>query len=94
MKLRPEAEMDVASAADWYEAQRMGLGREFLDCVEAVLNQITERPRLFAEGYRGVRRVGTRRFPYVVYYRFENDEPVVLAVLHAKRHPHEWRRRS
>jgi plasmid stabilization system protein ParE len=51
-------------------------------------------PLLFAESYRGIRRVPVRRFPYVVYYRVEGDDTVVLAVLHGRRHPREWKKRS
>ena len=31
VRLRPEAEQDLADAATWYEEQRQGLGHEFLD---------------------------------------------------------------
>ena len=31
VRLRPEAEEDLADATAWYEAQRQGLGQEFLD---------------------------------------------------------------
>ena len=32
--IRPEAEDDLADARDWYDAQRDGLGLEFLAAVE------------------------------------------------------------
>jgi mRNA-degrading endonuclease RelE of RelBE toxin-antitoxin system len=31
VRFRPEAEKDVEDAAKWYENQRPGLGKEFLD---------------------------------------------------------------
>jgi hypothetical protein len=31
VRLRPEAEQDLAESATWYEQQRTGLGQEFLD---------------------------------------------------------------
>ena len=33
VRLREEAELDLAEAATWYESQRSGLGNEFLDSV-------------------------------------------------------------
>ena len=30
VRLRPEAELDLAEAAFWYEGQQKGLGRQFL----------------------------------------------------------------
>jgi hypothetical protein len=42
VRLRPEAEQDLADAAAWYEAQRQGLGHEFLDEVLTMLSSIAE----------------------------------------------------
>ena len=44
IRLRPEAEADVSDAARWYEAQRSGLGSEFLDEVLRTLSSISEHP--------------------------------------------------
>ena len=33
----PEAEQDIASAYDWYEGQRFGLGEKFLSRVDACI---------------------------------------------------------
>jgi toxin ParE1/3/4 len=32
--IRPEAELDIDDAYQWYESQRKGLGQNFLLCVE------------------------------------------------------------
>ena len=31
----PEAAQDIEEAYSWYESQRIGLGEEFLNCVDA-----------------------------------------------------------
>jgi plasmid stabilization system protein ParE len=36
VRLRPEAERDLADAAGWYEQQRAGLGQQFLDETQTV----------------------------------------------------------
>jgi hypothetical protein len=46
VRLRPEAEQDLAEAARWYEEQRPGLGLEFLDEALATFSAIAERPWL------------------------------------------------
>jgi plasmid stabilization system protein ParE len=46
VRLRPEAELDLADAAYWYEGQQQGLGRQFVDEVLAVFSVIVETPRL------------------------------------------------
>ena len=45
IRLRPEAETDIESAAVWYERQRKGLGEEFLDEVLNVCKTISENPK-------------------------------------------------
>lgn len=92
--IRPEAEVDLAAGRDWYDSQRQGLGLEFLTAVEQVFARIRETPELHAVEFRGVRRTGTERFPYVVYYRLLIESIEVLAVLHGSRNPRRWRTRA
>lgn len=73
MIIRPEAEADLADARGWYEAQRAGLGDEFLECVGEALRTIEMMPKLHWTVHRDVRRAPTRRFPFAVYYRVEAD---------------------
>lgn len=44
VRLRPEAEQDVADAAGWYAEQREGLGHEFLDEILTMLSSIADNP--------------------------------------------------
>lgn len=85
--IRPEAERDVQDIQSWYEAQKVGLGIQFILAVDEVLDRVREMPQLYAAGYRSVRRVLVHRFPYVIHYRFVNDFVEVLAVQHGRRHP-------
>ena len=90
LRIRREAERDVAEAARWYEAQRVGLGREFLDEVAACLRAVARQPGMFPEVHRGVRRALIRRFPFGVYYRAGTRRIDVIAVMHASRRPRRW----
>lgn len=92
--IRPEAEQELAEARDWYEAQRNGLGDDFLAAIDPVFDQIRANPELYAPQYKSVRRVSLRRFPYVVYYRIVTGNVEVIAVLHGSRHPRHWRSRA
>jgi plasmid stabilization system protein ParE len=91
--VEPEAEEDLADAYDWYEGQRPGLGREFIECVQEVFDCIRRTPEVHAVAYRGVRQTLVRRFPYVVCYTFEADTVHVIAVFHGHRDPSDWRSR-
>lgn len=93
VRLRPEAESDVADAARWYEAQSPGLGSEFLDELLRTSVSISERPELYPRASGEVRRAAVRRFPFGVFYVVNESEVVVLAVMHGRRAPFRWKSR-
>ena len=94
VRLRPEAERDLAEAAGWYESHREDLGDRFLDEVVAALAAISDLPLGFPEIHRNTRRALIRRFPFGVYYVVEDSEVVVVAVMHASRSPRRWKVRD
>lgn len=92
--LRPEAERDLHEAATWYAAQRDGLGGEFLDEALRTFGKISESPVSFPEVHRHTRRVLFNRFPFGAYFKIEDRDAVVIAIMHASRHPLRWQTRS
>lgn len=54
---------------------------------------MTENPLQYEVRYRSVRRAVMRRFPYAIFYLFEGESIVVLAVEHQARDPEHWRQR-
>jgi plasmid stabilization system protein ParE len=94
VRLRPEAELDLAEAAFWYEGQQKGLGRQFLSEALALFSAIAETPQLHPAVHRNTRRALLRRFPFGVYYRAETAAIVVVAVMHGSRNPNRWKARE
>src|SRR5260221_10277949 len=62
--LAPETEHDMAEAYAWYERQRLGLGEEFMGCVDAALQAILRTPEAGLVVHEHYRRKLVRRFPY------------------------------
>jgi hypothetical protein len=77
----------------WYEDRRVGLGEEFLSCVDASVQRICRAPELHAKVYGDFRRVLVRRFPYAIFYEFADETVTVYGVFHTSRHPDKWRGR-
>ena len=94
VRLREEADRDVNAAAAWYEKQRRGLGHDFLDEVLSTFESIGDRPLTYPLLHRNARRALVRRFPFGIYFRVEHRTIVVIAILHASRHPRRWQRRT
>ena len=98
VRFEEEAEVEYRLAGRYYEQQREHLGVEFLDAVDATIEQILELPRAgpLLPGMPSdllVRRRPVTRFPYHVVY-LENPSYVwILAVAHDRRKPHYWKDR-
>ena len=94
VRFRSEAASDVVLAKEWYDAQRPGLGDEFVQALERVIDLITYLPDAFPEIAVGLRRALLGRFPYAVYYRQDSETIDVIACLHTRRSPSRWRSRG
>jgi plasmid stabilization system protein ParE len=91
---RLEAEHELEQAYLWYESRRVGLGADFLLCIEAALASISRSPEMYPVVHRSVRRALIRRFPFGVFYIAEQERVVVLAIFHAFRDPDQLRSRE
>jgi plasmid stabilization system protein ParE len=92
LRVSPEAEAELRSAAIWYEERRPGLGIELVAVVDRAFQSILENPEACPvwRPDRPYRRRPLMHFPYVVFFRTEADAVEVVAVAHAKRSPGYW----
>ncbi len=92
--IRPEAEVEITEAHEWYQSRVEGLGSEFLSVLDAVFQSIVNNPKQYQIVYKNIRRALTKKFPYEVFYIEQTQQITVLAVFHAKRNPVNWRNRN
>jgi plasmid stabilization system protein ParE len=89
----PEADDDIFAAFCWYEDQRAGLGEEFLQSLDEVLDRVADNAKLCGVVRKGVRAAPLRPFPYVVFYRERDDDVLIIAVQDGRRSVRAWRNR-
>jgi plasmid stabilization system protein ParE len=89
----PEAEQDIIDAYDWYQNQELGLGEEFLRCVDASIQFIQRNPEMYEIAHASYRRVLVRRFPYAIFYEYIGMVVTVYGVFHCSQNPRKWRNR-
>ena len=87
------AEVELVEAAEYYDSEREGLGRAFLDAVRATEQRVRRNPELWALRLGAVRSCRVERFPYRLHYVDEQDRIVVVAVAHTSRRPGYWKDR-
>jgi plasmid stabilization system protein ParE len=92
--LREEAEEDIREAREWYQAQRSGLGDEFIAELDASLQRLQVAPGRYPKVHGDLRRALLRRFPYAIYFSATSNDVLVFGVLHQRRSPAVWQRRS
>jgi plasmid stabilization system protein ParE len=87
------AEEEMTEASVFYEAASIGLGSDFLDDLQRVVDDLREHPTLgYAVGH-GLRRTLLRRFPFNLFYSIETDAILVVAIAHQRRRPDYWKDR-
>lgn len=98
VRLAPAALLELGEAAGWYEAQRTGLGDEFIDAVESASRGLAQWPEagtpVASASALQLRRVRVEGFPYHLPYRVHGDMVDVLAVAHDRRRPLYWADRT
>ena len=93
----PEALTEFAEAISYY--LREGSPRvadSFVFAVESAIEQVLKSPdRWHVIDEPDIRRYLIRRFPFVLYYRWESnqDHVTVYAVMHCSREPGYWKHR-
>ncbi len=91
IKILSSAVEDLHTGRLFYESQGAGLGAYFLDSLFSDIDSLKLYAGIHCKVY-GYHRLLSRRFPYAVYYTFEDDLAVVWRVLDLRRRPGKLRR--
>jgi plasmid stabilization system protein ParE len=87
--VRPLARLQIAEAADWYDAQSRHLGDEFLQAVERRLEAIANNPHQYQLLRGDLRRAIDRPFP-TSSSMLSESEGIILRCVHARRDQRRW----
>ena len=93
----PDALVDYEDATRYYLEQASPIiAAAFIAAVESAIQTMRASPTTWrVVDELGVRRYLLRRFPYALYYRWdqERDRVLIYAVMHLRRQPGYWRYR-
>ncbi len=91
---RPVADAEFVNSAEWYENKRSGLGLEFIDHIEELLDKIVNDPLRYPVVLSDIREAIASNFPFAVYYRVKPGRVINLSVFHCSRDPAIWQLRK
>ncbi|MGZ8184532.1 MAG: type II toxin-antitoxin system RelE/ParE family toxin [Methylobacter sp.] len=87
------AEKELDEGIEYYNAQRSGLGFEFLDQVQSAVSRIKQYPDAWQQLSRRTRRCLIKQFPYGIIYQIRANEILIVAIPHLHRKPDYWANR-
>ena len=86
-KILPAANDDLLNGYDFYEQQEEGIGSYFLDSLFSDIDSLQiyhgSHPLFFGKYHRLL----SKRFPFAIYYRIENTDLIVYAILDCRKNP-------
>lgn len=94
IKIHIEAYDEIEAAKRWYETQAEGLGENFEQELDRAMSCIREFPDTWPKYTAGTRRFFMHRFPFAVVYLYDEKIIWVFAVMHLRRKPGYWRKRT
>lgn len=92
IKILDEAEKDIAIGISFYESQKNGLGKYFLDSILSDIESL--------HIYAGIHiiisdyyRLLSKRFPFSIYYKIKENIIYIYAVLDCRKNPNSIAKR-
>lgn len=86
IRILDAAKNDLRSGYRFYEAQSLGIGLYFLDCLRTDINTLALHAGIHEQS-EGFYRMLARRFPFAVYYLIAESRIEIYAVLDCRRDP-------
>ena len=89
MKVRilPSANRDLLDGYRFYEERGAKLGAYFLDTLIADIDSLVLYAGIHPVFFSRYHRMLARRFPFAIYYRLEENNAIVYAVVDCRRDP-------
>ena len=92
-RLISPAREEAAEAAEFYDSSEPGLGLEFFEQLDSLIQRLRDFPLSGTPVSTRLRASHLKKFPYSVIYYLDEEVLVVIAVAHQSRRPGYWRSR-
>ena len=92
IEILDKAENDLVEGFEFYEDQQPGLGTYYLETLYSDIESLRLYAGIHRRAYREYHRMLSRRFPFAIYYTWQNAVAQVHAVVDCRRRP-SWIRR-
>lgn len=87
------ARKELEDSVNYYNQQQTGLGYNFAEEVDAVIQRILIDPTSYEKVSDNIYSLRTSRFPYAVFYGLDDESVLIVAVMNLYRKPGYWKNR-
>jgi len=87
LRILPAAKQDLLDGHRFYEKQAPGIGNYFFDTLVSDIDALLLTAGIHPIHFGKYHRMLSKRFPFAVYYRVEEETVVVYAVADCRRRP-------
>ena len=87
IEILDQAELDLLAGYHFYEDQEPGLGTYFLTSLYGDIESLRIYAGVHRKAYKHYHRLLSRRFPFAVFYTFQNETVFVQAVFDCRGDP-------
>jgi len=87
VKILGAASQDLLDGYNFYEKQDKGLGSYYLDSLFSDIDSLLIYAGIHPQFHAQYHRMLSKRFPFSIYYRIEESEILIYAVLDCRRSP-------
>jgi len=81
-----EAKIDLSIGAEFYENQSQNLGKYFLDTIYSDIQSLHLYYGIHIK-IQNYHRLLSKRFPYSIYYKYDEQKIYIYAVFHNRKDP-------
>ncbi len=87
IEILEEAERDLIEGFHFYENQEAGLGLYFRTNLYADIESLKHRAGIHNKPYKPYHRLLSKKFPFAIFYKVENEMVFIHAVLDCRKDP-------
>ncbi|MCB0581491.1 MAG: type II toxin-antitoxin system RelE/ParE family toxin [Phaeodactylibacter sp.] len=87
------AREEVRDAYQYYESKRPGLGDEFLEEIDKVIQRTLDSPEIYPVEFGEARKGVVRKFPYIIIYTVLDQSIFIVSVFNTDQDTSAWKRR-
>lgn len=84
------AQVELEDAAEYYDLQFLGLGKQFRAQVKQAILRIVDYPLAWSIETTDIRKCLLHKFPFKILYSIEPNHIFIIAIAHQHRKPGYW----